>query len=138
LWNVYGECKNYNVLNGHRNAVLQVKWNSASNIISCSADKTVAIWDTNKGTRTRKLTDHTAIVNSCAFAKDNTHIIASGSDDCTVILWDTRAKQQIASFYHDYQICSVCLSADGTYVYSGGIDNIIRLPYVFFTIPILT
>ena len=42
LWDVAGESKNYNVLAGHKNAVLEVKWSSASNtIVSCSADKTV-------------------------------------------------------------------------------------------------
>lgn len=47
----------------------------------------MACWDTNKGTRTRKLAEHTAIVNSCSAAKDVSYLIASGSDDCTVILW---------------------------------------------------
>lgn len=26
LWDVQGECKNYNVLSGHKNAVLQLEW----------------------------------------------------------------------------------------------------------------
>lgn len=26
LWDVHGECKNYNVLEGHNNAVLDLKW----------------------------------------------------------------------------------------------------------------
>ena len=42
LWDVAGESKNYNVLTGHKNAVLEVKWSSsATNLISCSADKTL-------------------------------------------------------------------------------------------------
>ena len=42
LWDVAGESKNYNVLTGHKNAVLEVKWSSSLNtLISCSADKTV-------------------------------------------------------------------------------------------------
>eukprot|EP01035_Chromulina_nebulosa_P026856 gene26856-35223_t len=106
LWDVFGEGKNYNVLSGHKNAVLEVKWGTEQTIVSCSADKTVAIWNANLGTRVRKLTEHTGIVNSVDIAKNDPNVIASASDDCTV--------------------CSVCLSADGQYVFSGGIDNIIR------------
>jgi len=126
LWDVYGECKNYNVLRGHKNAVLEVKWPTESTIVSCSADKTVAIWNANTGTRIRKLTEHTGVVNSCDVAREDSNIIASASDDCTVILWDARNKKSVCSMYHDYQVCSVCLSADGQYIFSGGIDNIIR------------
>lgn len=42
LWEVAGDSKNYNVLTGHKNAVLEVQWSSSSSsLISCSADKTV-------------------------------------------------------------------------------------------------
>jgi WD40 repeat protein len=106
--------------------VLQVCWPTAFNIVSCSADKTVATWDANKGIRTRKFLEHTAVVNSVSVARNAPHLIASGSDDCTVILWDARAKQSVASIYHDYQVCAVCLSADGNAVYAAGIDNTVR------------
>ena len=42
LWDIAGESKNYNMLTGHKNAVLEVKWSpSSGSLISCSADKTV-------------------------------------------------------------------------------------------------
>lgn len=127
LWDVYGECKNYNVLSGHKNAVIEVKWASDGvTIVSCSADKTVCLWDANKGTRTRKLTDHVGIVNCCATAAKVHTLFASGSDDSSVILWDSRSKAPVNTYTHDYQITSVCLSSDGQHLFSGGIDNIIR------------
>ena len=127
MWDIFdGECKNYNVLSGHKSAVLQVCWPTQNSIVSCSADKTVATWDANKGIRTRKFQEHTAVVNSCSVAADMPHLIASGSDDCTVILWDSRMKESVASIYNDYQVCAVCLSKDGQAVYAAGIDNIIR------------
>jgi len=126
LWDVFGECKNYNILSGHKNAVLQVAWPTSGSIVSCSADKTVACWDANKGVRLRKLVEHAAIVNSCAVAKDVPTSIVSGSDDCTVILWDARSKRSVASIYQDYQVCSVCISSNGQSIYAGGIDNTIR------------
>lgn len=127
LWNVYGDCTNYNVLEGHKNAILQLEWAPAHHqIISCSADKTLAVWDANRGSRVRKCADHEGIVNSVAVAKSNPYIFASGSDDCSVKLWDSRVKGAIQSIEHEYQITSVCISPDGETIYSGGIDNIIR------------
>ena len=126
LWSIQENCSNYNVLNGHKSAVLEVKWKSPDSIVSCSADKTVAVWDTNKGIRVRKFTGHTSIVNSIAIAKDDTNIVASASDDCTVIVWDIRSKLPVCSVYHEYQVCSVELSHDGSQVFSGGVDNIVR------------
>lgn len=41
LWEVQGECKNYNVLHGHKNAILEAKWLTDAFIVSVSADKTV-------------------------------------------------------------------------------------------------
>ena len=113
-------------MTGHKGAVLELHWCERGSIVSCSADKTVATWDANKGLRTRKFAEHTGIVNSCSVARDAPHLIASGSDDCTVVLWDARVKKSLSSIYHDYQVCSVCLSHDGTSVFTGGIDNIIR------------
>ena len=130
LWEVFGEeCANFNVLKGHKGAVVDVKWLSkranASSLVSCSADKTVSIWDAEKGTRLRKFDEHGAIVNCCNVDRMNPHVVSSGSDDCTAIMWDIRGKDSI-SMYHDYQVTAVAIADDGNIVYTGGIDNIIR------------
>lgn len=127
LWEVYGNCNNYNVLSGHKNAVLETKWISSSPlIVSASADKTAALWDANKGIRIRKYTDHTGIVNTVSVAQSLTTIFASGSDDCTAVIWDIRHKRAVQSLYHDYQVTCTAISHDGQYLYTGGLDNIIR------------
>jgi Prp8 binding protein len=114
---VYGECSNYNVLSGHKNAVLQVKWSPGENtsyIASCSADKTVCVWDANKGARIRKYSEHTGIVNACSFASSGLsakadsstpHLLCSGSDDSSVLTYDVRAKWSVARIPHPYQVC---------------------------------
>lgn len=131
LWEIFGEegCKNYNVLNGHKGAVLEVKWLpstvSSPTLLSCSSDKVVSLWDADKGKRLRKLEEHGAIVNCCNVDLANPHTVVSGSDDCTAIVWDTRSKDSM-SLFHDYQVTSVAIADDGKSVYTGGIDNIIR------------
>ena len=127
LWDVYGDNQNYNVLTGHRNAVLEVKWSKLQpqQIVSCSADKTLVIWDANKGVSVRKLAEHKGIVNSCALAMESSNIIASGSDDNTAMLWDTRNKKKTGVLPHAYQVTAVCMNSNGEAVYTGGLDNTI-------------
>ncbi len=127
LWDVYGECKNYNVLSGHKNAVLEVKWTSNDkHILSCSADKTAAQWDANKGVRIRKFVGHSGVVNCLSVSQTNPCLFATGSDDKNVLIWDSRNKRHINKIRHPYQVTSLCMSADGKNIFTGGIDNIIR------------
>lgn len=105
LWNTFGECENYGLLSGHKNAVLEVHWGSNGNTIcSASADKTVGLWDAKKGTRIRRLINHTGIVNTCSMASNQPQIFASGSDDRYAIVWDSRSKIPSQSIGHDYQV----------------------------------
>jgi len=105
LWDVKGGGHNYNIMEGHKNAILEVKFVDASRLVTCSADKTVALWDANKGVRIRKWATHSAIVNCCAVAGPRSpHAFASGSDDATVVVWDTRTKEAAHTAYHDYQV----------------------------------
>lgn len=50
----------------------------------------------------------------------------SGSDDCTVKMWDARAKSFIASYELDYQVTCVNFSQDNNYLFFGGIDNSVK------------
>ena len=105
FWDVYRGCRNYNVLSGHKNAVLEVKWTSnGAHIVSCSADKTVALFDANRGVRLRKYTDHRGVVNSCAVSRGVPDMFCSGSDDSSVLVWDSRNKRSILEIPHDYQV----------------------------------
>lgn len=134
LWDIHRDkSNNFNVLKGHRNAILQLVWLPHEEapgppvLASCSADKTVSLWDANKGHRLRKLEEHTGIVNCLAVSAHDPNMLVSGSDDCTAIVWDVRQREPVASLFHDYQITSIAMAHDARSVYTGGIDNIIRM-----------
>jgi len=134
LWDTRRDkSNNFNVLRGHRNAVLQLAWMPLDGtpgpplLASCSADKTVSLWDANKGHRLRKLEEHTGIVNCLAVSALDPNMLVSGSDDCTAVLWDVRQRDPVASLFHDYQVTSVAMSHDARSIYTGGIDNVIRM-----------
>jgi len=128
LWNVYNDCQNYNVLKGHKGAVLEVDWSrDGSTIVSAATDKTGSLWDAETGQRIKKLKGHTSYVNACAAARRTPHLFATSSDDGTIKLWDPRVKIPVHSFTNTYQVTSVCFNEGDDQVFSGGIDNVIKV-----------
>eukprot|EP00921_Rhytidocystis_pertsovi_P016735 GHVQ01026371.1.p1 GENE.GHVQ01026371.1~~GHVQ01026371.1.p1 ORF type:complete len:357 (-),score=38.09 GHVQ01026371.1:266-1336(-) len=128
VYHVYGDCENWCALKGHTNAVLELHWSpDGSRIFSCSADNTLAIWDVEAGTRIKKLNGHTAVVNSCHTARRGPSLLVSGGDDGTTKIWDARARRCVKTFEHQYQILSVTFDDSAERVFSGSLDNTIRI-----------
>lgn len=123
LWEVYGDCVNYNVLRGHKNAIIDLSWLDRRTLCTASADKTVMLWDAHVGKRTKKLTGHTGFVNAVSPAR-NEPALASGSDDGRALLWDLRAKSPVGSLEVGRAVTAVAFAED--HVFTGSIDDIIR------------
>lgn len=75
---------------------------------------------------TRSMQGHSGVVNSCSMSRAG-NLVASGSDDGFIKLWDTRVRRSVAEFMNQYQVTAVCLSKDDHQVYCGGIDNDIKV-----------
>jgi Prp8 binding protein len=121
LWNTQSNYHNYNVLEGHKNAILDCHWCDADVVVTASADKTLMLWDATTGTRLRKWQQHTSIVNACHPVTH--HTVVSASDDRTCVLWDRRSKSSVGILEADYPVTAV--AATDTHIYTGGIDNLI-------------
>uniref|UniRef100_A0A5K3FLG7 U5 small nuclear ribonucleoprotein 40 kDa protein n=1 Tax=Mesocestoides corti TaxID=53468 RepID=A0A5K3FLG7_MESCO len=127
LWETYGECENIAVMSGHGGAILDLALSSDGELLySASSDKTLAIWDLTTCQRVKKIRGHQNIVNSIDIARRGPQMIASGSDDGTVRLWDRRQKTEVQNFQNTYQVLSVAFSDTAEMIFSGGIDNIIK------------
>lgn len=85
LWNTYGDCENYGIMEGHKGAVLDLQWSRDSRAVyTASADYTLGTWDTETGERLRKHVGHEDIVNSVSAFLRGGEMLASGSDDCSI------------------------------------------------------
>ena len=125
--------QNFNVLTGHKNAVLDCHWCDEDVVVTCSADKTVQLWDALTGKRLRKWQEHAGIVNACATVKQENTIV-SASDDGSCLLWDRRQKRSAgiltassSSSSSDYgqEFPVTAVAAEGEHVYSAGLDGLI-------------
>ncbi|KTW26015.1 hypothetical protein T552_03285 [Pneumocystis carinii B80] len=128
LWNTYGDCSNFGQLKGHKRAILDLQWSRDSRVIySASADQTVGTWDLETGQRLRKHTGHEDIINCIATIRRGTEFFATGSDDTTISLWDGRQKNAVDYFDAAYAVTAVAFNEDGSQLFSGGLDNDIKV-----------
>uniref|UniRef100_A0A6B2L9S8 Uncharacterized protein n=1 Tax=Arcella intermedia TaxID=1963864 RepID=A0A6B2L9S8_9EUKA len=127
LWEVFGDCTNYQVLKGHKNVVLEVLWSTDSTqLYSASADKTAGVWDALRGKRIRRLAEHSSYVSSISPARRTTTKCVSCSDDGTAKLWDLNERNSVLTLPHQYPVTSVTFDDSGDQVFTGGIDNLIH------------
>lgn len=128
LWNVYGECENFAVLSGHTGAIMDMQLSTdGDTIYTASTDKTICLWDMKSGNRIKKLKGHSSFVNSINPARRGPPLLCSGSDDCTIKLWDPRKKTNTASLDSLYQVTAVTFNDTAEQVISSGIDNDVKV-----------
>jgi len=128
LWNTYGECENFAVLKGHTGAILDMHFTpDGETLVTASSDKTASCWDYETGAKVKKFKGHTSFVNSCCPARRGPELVVTGSDDCTLKLWDRRKKAAIQTFQNTYPVTAVAFNDNSTQVFSGGIDNAIKI-----------
>ena len=128
LWRTYGQCDNYGILSGHKGAILDLRWSRDSRVVfSGSADTTLASWDLETGLRIRRHEGHEEIINCLGVSRRGEEVLVSGSDDGSIGIWDPRQKRAVDYTETDYPITSIAIAEAGNELYTGGIDNDIKV-----------
>jgi tricorn protease-like protein len=99
-------------------------------IITCSADSSLRLWDSDTGTQIGKDwrdEENNTGVRVMALSS-NGKTVASGHDDGKVKLWDIETREVIAKWKgHTDLVGALCWSADGKQVLSGSWDGRARV-----------
>ena len=124
IWEASGTCSNLMSLNGHQSAITDICWSRKSPVLySVAADKHLIAWDIASQQRIRKFKGHEKFINSVSVVRKGPEIILTGSDDCTLRLWDVRSKDPISGMQTEFPVLSAEFSADSSHVFSAGIDS---------------
>ncbi len=84
------------------------------------------MWDIASRTIKYSFTGHEQDIYSLDFAR-NGEIIASGSGDRTVRLWELRSNSQIANYQIEDGVTTVAISPDNKFVAAGSLDKSVRV-----------
>jgi small GTP-binding protein len=116
------------VLRGHEDVILRLFWTqSGGTLVSTSVDKTIRLWDPDRGVLRVCLDGHFEGVNQVVCPTDE-RWLASCSFDRTIRLWDLQAKKTLSVLQgHSDDISSIDLSPDDKVLASGSADHTIRL-----------
>jgi WD40 repeat protein len=98
FWNAGAEGKQIRALGGHGRAVHKVIYHPKQPLlITCSADNTLRMWNTDTGAAIRSMTGHTDWVYALALSPDG-NLLASGSYNGEVKLWKLADGALVTSF----------------------------------------
>ncbi|MBR9979024.1 MAG: choice-of-anchor D domain-containing protein [Bacteroidetes bacterium] len=126
LWRVFDWTRAWTHSNDTRNdGALAVSPNT--DFIASGGGNAISILDFTTGTRLRRLTGHTGAIRSLDISNDG-YIIASGSEDRNVRLWNTLTWEHIRTLGgHNGAVRSVELSNAAGRVLSAATDNTVRI-----------
>jgi WD40 repeat protein len=96
-------------------------------LATASEDKTIKLWDLDKGELKNNLTGHDDAVLCLAYSKDGKYL-ASGGKDHNVKIWDAATGKELANIEaHLNHVTCLAFSPDGKTLVTGSADKYVRL-----------
>ncbi|KAK4753007.1 hypothetical protein SAY87_021805 [Trapa incisa] len=118
----------HHTLTGHCEKVCAVDVSKTSNrhVVSAAYDRTIKVWDLQKGYCTNTIIFHSNC-NALCFSMDG-HTICSGHVDGNLRLWDIQTGKLIHEVAaHSLSVTSISMSGNGNMLLTSGRDNLHNL-----------
>lgn len=119
------------VLKGHTAYISECEFLGNNSIVTASGDRTCALWDLNKGSKSRDFIEHSGDVLCLDIFPQNVltdNLIISGGSDFEVKIWDLRSPKSVRSFsVPQTDVNTVKVFPDGNAFAAGYEDGLIRL-----------
>jgi WD40 repeat protein len=111
----------------HTNDVRCLAFSSdGQRFVSGGHDRVLKVWDTQSWKLLHEQSDLTGEVETVAFHPKDNHVLAWGSTDATVKLWNTATEEVHTLRGHKSWVMSVTFGPDGEWLASGSLDGTIK------------
>lgn len=108
-------------------AINGVKFLKNEQLVTCSDDASIQVWDLSSGKSVKEFIGHQEAVIMVDVSKDGSRLI-SGSADNTAKIWDIASGKPLLTLNgHSDQVSYVCFSPDGKWCASTGWDMSIKI-----------
>ncbi|KAG5504125.1 hypothetical protein GH5_04988 [Leishmania sp. Ghana 2012 LV757] len=128
LWNPQKSVTPVARMTGHQGVVFHIQFSPDGTMLaSCSADKSVKLWNAEDGKFITTFRGHVAAVYHVSWSLDS-RMLVSGSKDTTVKLWSIAKRELIEDLSgHSDEIYATDWSPDGQKVATGSKDKRVRI-----------
>lgn len=129
LWDINSR-RCLKTLKGYSNWILSLAFSpDGQTLASSSQDKKIRLWDMKTGTCTLTLEGHDNLISTIAFAPIQIRdcLLASGSDDNTIKLWNHQGECWRTLRGHSTWVYAVAFSPGGEILASGSRDNTVKI-----------
>jgi U3 small nucleolar RNA-associated protein 13 len=120
-------------MKGHSMPILAMTYDSTGTLVATgSADRSVRVWDIEKGFCTHSFREHTDVVRFAMFHPNpDQSLLISAADDNSIRLWDLINSTCIATFKeHISPPRAISISPNGYMLMSAGLDQVINTRYM--------